>query len=252
MKLTDRLQMIADGIRAGETMADIGTDHGFLPIFLAESGICPHVIMTDISDGSLTKAETDLRLAQGEGNAELEGRTELRLGDGLSVLKPGEVDVVVIAGMGGILMTEILGADPEKTGSFGRFILQPRNNPGRLRAFLLDRGFRITREQIVREHRFLCEIITAVPPGDVTEPGTRGKAYGLDPVLTAELDYPDALLSVEESLGTEYLRLRREKHEQVLAAIRENARMCADRQAELEETRIRRIRELEERLVKES
>ena len=75
MKLTDRLQMIADGIRAGETMADIGTDHGFLPIFLAESGICPHVIMTDISDGSLTKAETDLRSAQGEGNAELEGRT---------------------------------------------------------------------------------------------------------------------------------------------------------------------------------
>ena len=71
-------------------------------------------------------------------------------------------------------------------------------------------------------------------------------------MLTAELDYPDALLSVGESLGTEYLRLRREKHEQVLAAIRENARMCADRQAELEETRIRRIRELEERLVKES
>lgn len=252
MKLTDRLQMIADGIRAGETMADIGTDHGFLPIYLAESGICPHVIMTDISDGSLTKAEQDLRSAKTVSSSELDGRTELRLGDGLSVLKPGEVDAVVIAGMGGILMTEILGADPEKARSFGRFILQPRNNPGRLRAFLLDRGFRITREQIVRERRFLCEIITAVPTEKNTEPGTRGKTYGLNPELTAELDYPDALLSVGEPVRTEYLRIHREKHENVLAAIRGNARMCADRQAELEEARIRRIRELEERLVKES
>lgn len=108
MKLSDRLQLIADEINIGETMADIGTDHGFLPLYLLDSGKCPHVIMADISPGSLKKAEE---------NCQLYDKTreyDLRLGNGIDVLADGEVDVVAIAGMGGLLICDILGWNLKK------------------------------------------------------------------------------------------------------------------------------------------
>ena len=117
IKLTSRLKTIADEIEKGETMADIGTDHGFLPVFLWEKGICPKVVMTDVSSGSLAKARLNCQTLHPEADF------DLRLGSGLEVLEPGEVDAVVIAGMGGILMTEILGADIEKAWSFKKIIL---------------------------------------------------------------------------------------------------------------------------------
>lgn len=157
IKLTDRLQMLADQIEKDETMADIGTDHGFLPIYLWERGISPRVIMADVSAGSLDKAR--------QNGKELypEETFDLRLGDGIKILEKGEVDAVVIAGMGGALMTEILSADLEKTCSFDKFILQPRNGQGRLRWWLLEHGFSITCEGLVREGKYICEIITARP-----------------------------------------------------------------------------------------
>ena len=118
IKLTPRLKTIAEEIEKGETMADIGTDHGFLPIYLWEAGLCPKVIMTDISRGSLSKADENCR------SLHPETEFDLRLGSGLEVLSCGEVDSVVIAGMGGILMTEILGADVQKAWSFRKLILQ--------------------------------------------------------------------------------------------------------------------------------
>ena len=160
VKLTPRLQTIANEIKAGETMADIGTDHGFLPICLWEEGICPHVIMADISRGSLDKARDNCRMLHPE------QEFDLRLGSGIEVLENGEVDAVAIAGMGGILMTEILGVDWEKAHSFKRLILQPRNHVGRLRYWLLNNGFKIVNEQLVKEGKFICEILT-VEPGEV-------------------------------------------------------------------------------------
>ena len=97
MKLTPRLQTIADEINPGETMADIGTDHGFLPVYLWENKISPNVIMADISAGSLAKAEENCRAFFPD------REFDLRLGNGLEILQPGEVDAVVMAGMGGIL-----------------------------------------------------------------------------------------------------------------------------------------------------
>lgn len=156
MILTDRLQMIADEINTGETMADIGTDHGFLPIYLWENRICPKVIMADISRGSLDKARDNCAmLYPGE-------VFDLRLGNGLEVLEDGEVDTVVIAGMGGILMTQIMSADINKTMSMGKYVLQPRISSGRLRHWLLSNGFSITGDRLVREGRFICNIITAI------------------------------------------------------------------------------------------
>lgn len=155
--LTSRLQMIADEIKKGETMADIGTDHGFLPLYLWESGICPYVILCDISDASLAKAK-------GAAGAYQFGRElDFRTGDGLRVLREAEVDAVVIAGMGGLLIKDILAADMAKTLSFGKYVLQPRNNSGKLRFWLEKHGLAVTRNQLVREGKFICEVITAEP-----------------------------------------------------------------------------------------
>lgn len=156
IKLSDRLQMIADEINTGETMCDVGTDHGFLPIYLWEKGISPKVIMADVSKGSLDKARDNCRMYY---PAET---FDLRLGDGLAVLSPGEADAVAIAGMGGILMTEILSAHPEVTESVKKFIFQPRSAAGKLRYWLLHNGFVIVKDQLVREGKFICNVITAV------------------------------------------------------------------------------------------
>lgn len=157
IKLTDRLQVLADEVKQNETMADIGTDHGFLPIYLWENEISPKVIMADISPGSLDKARANCYELYPE------EKFDLRLGNGIQVLENGEVDAVVIAGMGGKLMTQILGEDLEKSKSFGRLILQPRNGQAKLRSWLLENGFSIIKESLVRENKYICEIITVVP-----------------------------------------------------------------------------------------
>ena len=139
-------------------MADIGTDHGFLPLYLVEQGISPRVIMCDISGPSLDKArEAAVQYGITEG-------VSFREGDGLKVLEAGGVDAVVIAGMGGHLMTQILGSDPDKTVSFRKYILQPRNHAGLLRKWLTERGFTIKENGLVREGKFICEVITVFAP----------------------------------------------------------------------------------------
>lgn len=157
MKLSDRLQIIADEIRQNQTMADIGTDHGFLPVYLWEKGISPKVIMTDISAGSLEKAARNCRKRYPDVTF------DLRLGNGIQVLSEGEVDAVVLAGMGGVLITEILGEDLKKSRSFQTLILQPRTGQGVLRHWLIHNGFGIIRESLVREGKYICEVITACP-----------------------------------------------------------------------------------------
>lgn len=166
IKLSDRLQVIADEIKPGETVADIGTDHGLLPIFLYESGRSPAVILCDINRGPLDKAGNNIAMYLGEGalrnGGELRG-LELRLGDGLKPLASGEVDTVVIAGMGGILMTEILGEKLTHSRSFSKLILQPRNGSHKLRWWLAHNGFRVTAEHLVVERKYICEVVTVQP-----------------------------------------------------------------------------------------
>ena len=200
MKLTPRLQKIADEIKPGETMADIGTDHGFLPLFLWEQGISPQVIMADISKGSLDKAAENCRLLAPDTDF------DLRLGSGLEVLAPGEVDTVVMAGIGGNLICELLGKDLQKSWSFSKYILQPRRHIGRLRFWLYDNGFSITNEQLVREGKFICEVLTVVP-----------KEVAMTRQMNAEdieYEFPLSLVRFRNDLTAEYLqgklRLERE------------------------------------------
>ena len=129
-RLTERLQMIAAHVEQGECVADIGTDHGYIPIRLLSEGIAGRVILTDLREGPLLKARKNFR----RWLPDLE--PEFRQGAGLSVLKPGEADVLIIAGMGGILISRILAAHPEIVNTASRLVLQPRNHAFTLRAYL--------------------------------------------------------------------------------------------------------------------
>ena len=191
IKLTPRLKTIADEIEKGETMADIGTDHGFLPLYLWEMGVCPHVIMADISKGSLSKAEENCR------SLHPDTAFDLRLGSGIEVLDTGEVEAVVIAGMGGILMTGILGADIEKSWSFKKLVLQPRNRIGQLRWWLYNNGFCISNEKLVREGKYICEVLTVVPR-EIAVTGDLGP----DDI---EYEFPHKLIDFKNELTEEYL-----------------------------------------------
>jgi len=151
IKLSERLKLIADQVEPGERVADIGTDHGYIPIYLKENKISDIAIMADISEGSLAKAKENA----------LEG--DFRLGSGISVLEPAEVDCVIIAGMGGLLITEILGADISLSRSFKKYVLQARNRVGELRKWLIGNDFSIEKNLLVREGKAICEIIVAKP-----------------------------------------------------------------------------------------
>ena len=109
MELSKRLQAVAGLVTAGSRLADIGTDHAYIPIYLARSGKIPEAVAMDVNRGPLERAEENIRAY------ELEDRIKTRLSDGFSALEQGEADSAVIAGMGGGLMSRIL-----KEGEDGR------------------------------------------------------------------------------------------------------------------------------------
>ncbi len=210
IKLSERLLKIAERIGKGETIADIGTDHGFLPFYLYGKGISPKVILCDISPGSMKKAKENARLYLG--GAADGGDIDFRTGDGLSCLDAGEVDDIVIAGLGAQTMIDILTADADLSRTFSRFILQPRKDVGELRQALDGYGFVITDETLVREGRFICEIITARPgtPADRT-----GTAAGADrrPV---EWEVPAYYGERKDGLSVEYVERKLEREKRIL------------------------------------
>ena len=210
--LTDRLQMIADEIQQGETMADIGTDHGFLPLYLWENGISPKVIVCDVSKPSLAKAKA------AAGAYQFGHELDFRAGDGLQVLAAGEVDDIVIAGMGGLLIRDILAHNIEKTCSFGRFILQPRNNSGQLRYWLVSHNFSITKNQLVREGKFICEVITVIPPKSA-EIAVLEPSGPLPEAGEACWELPEDMFGRQPELAGEYARVKLGIEEKILDGI---------------------------------
>lgn len=163
MRFTKRIYALCDAVSKGESVADIGTDHGYVPMLLVKNGISPHAIMSDISSGSLAKA-IDTFKQVGIDMPE----SAFRVADGLDSIKKGEVDDIIIAGLGGLTISGILDSDLDKTRSFKKIIMQPRKHSGNLRYYLYTKGFDIVSEVLVPEGKFICEIITAVPT-EVTE-----------------------------------------------------------------------------------
>ena len=163
MRLSKRIYALADKVISGDSVADIGTDHGYVPMLLVRQGRSPHVIMSDISEGSLAKAKETFAASRLEDRV---SGSDFRIGDGLRTIAAGEVDEIIIAGLGGHTIKNILADDEAKSKSFKRLILQPRKHSGTLRYYLYTHGWDIESESLAEEGKFACEIITAVPSGD--------------------------------------------------------------------------------------
>jgi len=153
MKLSQRLLALAQFVPQGYTVADIGSDHGYLPIYLVENNICPSAIAADINKMPIESARKNIK------DMALEDKIDTRLGNGLAVLEPNEVDCITIAGMGGSLMCEILNNSPQIIHSLKRMILQPNIGAWNVRTWCEENGWGIIAEDLVFEEGHYYEII---------------------------------------------------------------------------------------------
>ncbi len=156
-ELSLRLQTCLDALHPLQSIADIGTDHAYLPCVGLLRGQLKRAIAADVGVGPLEAAKATIS------KYNLDDLIETRLGSGLSVIKPGEVEGVVIAGMGGKLITSILEADIPLAKSFNRLILQPNLDANVLRTFLMKNQFEIVDEKIVLDEKKFYEIIVVQP-----------------------------------------------------------------------------------------
>lgn len=162
LKISKRLEQIANQVPVGSTLADIGSDHALLPTYLVQQNRITRAIAGEVNPGPFQAAAKQVK------DAELNYKIEVRLGDGLEVISPNEVDVITIAGMGGALIASILEAGKAKLPGVKRLILQPNVGESNVRSWLIANGWVLTNEQILEEDHKIYEILTAVP-ADQTE-----------------------------------------------------------------------------------
>lgn len=153
MKLSPRLKAVADFVTDGSRLADVGSDHGYLSIYLKENNLVDRVIASDINQGPVDNA---VRTVKQYG---FEDDIDVRLGGGLTPYKIGEVNCCAIAGMGGLLIRDILIESRPLVDSLDYMILQPQIAQDELRRWLIGNGFMIEDESIAVEGDKVYEII---------------------------------------------------------------------------------------------
>lgn len=173
--LSPRLLAAAEMVRPGARAADIGTDHGYLAVWLTLSGRCPSCLACDLRPGPLARAAQTVR------SYGAEALVPLRLSDGLDAVSPGETDDIVVAGMGGELIAALVTRcrwlrDPGK-----RLVLQPMTSQPELRRALARNGFSIQKEAAAREGKKYYVILSAAYTGEVREPDELFARTGLLP-----------------------------------------------------------------------
>ena len=155
ISLPDRLSAIAELVPKGSRVADIGTDHALLPIYLVKKGITDSVIASDIVDGPLNSAQKNIN-AHG-----LSDKIRIIKSNGLVKVYPLSPEVIIIAGMGGETIRDIISACDYSTTAAPLFLLQPMTHTELLREYLIKNGFSILSERVIQEqHRFYVIIET--------------------------------------------------------------------------------------------
>ena len=168
LELSPRLQLLADWVPQGARFADVGTDHAYLPVWLTLHGRVTSAIASDLRKGPLERARETGRTYEAEG-------IDYRLGDGLAFIRPEEADTIVIAGMGGENIASILAAAPWTADGQHTLLLSPHTKAEELRLFLMDHGYAIRREALVRDHGTLYPVME-VSAGEMTL--TPGQLWG--------------------------------------------------------------------------
>lgn len=227
MQLSLRLSAIAEMVMEGNRLVDVGCDHGYLPVYLVLTHKIPGAIAMDVRTGPLMRAREHIE------EYGVDAYIETRLSDGLSALKKGEGDTLVIAGMGGPLMERILVQGKELACSFKELILQPQSDIPHFRSFLLESGYEIISENMIFEDGKYYPMMKAVWKGLPQFPWTKEELY-----------FGKFLLSQRNPVLKEYLKREKRIREEILKNLSNSSG----------EGGIRRMKEVEEekRLIEEA
>jgi len=203
MDISSRLVKIIDMIPESDTVADIGTDHGYVLIELLKRGKIKRGIASDNKEMPLEKARKNAEAER------MEVLMDFRLGSGFETLKAGEANGAVIAGMGGILIRELMENSMEVIKAMDFILLQPAQNPEILREYLYTNQFKVIDEELVREDRRFYEyMIVKFDPNKST-------------TLENHIDYAigDVLLKKNHPLLEAYLTSKINEMEEILSKI---------------------------------
>lgn len=203
MILSKRLTTIASLVPAGSRVADVGTDHGYTPIYLVEHGIAVSAIAMDVRKGPLSRAAEHVR------EHGLEDKIQLRLSDGLDELQTGEADAVIISGLGGPLMINMLTRGHEVARTVDTFVLSPQSDIPGVRVYLRKNGYRIDKELFMKDEGKYYTVMV-VTHGD-SQPGRY-----IDDLFGREL------LDSKDPTLLEYLKKEQDRYQQLIPTL-ENA-----------------------------
>lgn len=206
-------------------IADIGTDHAYIPIYLIKKGLAERAIAADINKGPIEKAKLNII------SENLEDKIELRLGDGLSVIKPDEVQCAVIAGMGGNLIQDIIEKDIDVFKKLNYCIVQPMQNPEVLRKYIYVKGYEIIDEDLCKEDDKFYEIIK-IRYGE--------NIQNIDPFY---YEISKTLIYKQHPLMKEYIKNKIEKYLNIIKYINEDTKNAQNKRKEII-NKINRLKEL--------
>ncbi|HBX57133.1 MAG TPA: tRNA (adenine-N(1))-methyltransferase [Pseudomonas sp.] len=160
--LSMRLERVAAHVPAGARLADIGSDHGYLPVALMSRGAIVTAVAGEVALTPFHAAERSVR------ESGLSQRISVRLADGLAAIEPGDaITAISLCGMGGERIRDILDSGKARLSGQERLIMQPNGGEQPLRQWLMENGYRILCEEVLRENRFAYEIIVAERSGPV-------------------------------------------------------------------------------------
>lgn len=206
--LSARMQAVADLVTRGNRVCDVGCDHGFVSIYLAQQGVSPQILAMDVRSGPLQAAREHI-LAYG-----LEHIIETRLSDGLHNFKCGEADSLICAGMGGRLMMRILTDDREKTDSFQELILQPQSELEWFRRTLYVEGYCVSAENMIEEDGKFYPMMRAV------KAEAKDGGNGDENLQKLEFRYGSLLLRNRSPVLIRFLEKEQKNYEKILDSLK--------------------------------
>lgn len=208
IQLSKRLKTVASFVTKGKRVVDIGTDHGYIPIYLVQSGKVPYALAMDINKGPLKHA--DINIAK----YNLQNNIETRLSAGLREYNAGEAESIVIAGMGGNLIVEILSADADKWKTVDELILSPHSEIELVRRYLANNGMIIVKEcMIVDEGKYYVVMCAKKGVSDYT--------------ATEHYRYGKLMLEQKDEVLYEYLKKEFNKKMQIEEALKKAQSLTA-------------------------
>lgn len=220
MKLNHRLRSVASFVPYGETVADIGTDHAYLPIYLVLNSIAPKVIAVEFNPGPLEKAKQNIIKYQ------LCDKIEVRNGYGFEPISSEEVETAVIAGIGGTSIIDIIESSQSTARSLNSLILQPMNKVELVRAYLRDNNFELKDEELILEDNRYYEILSAAS----------GPSVEYDELF---FEIGPILLKKNHPLLAEYLEEKISHYWQVINSLERSSNVGAQEKKEYLKSKIR-------------